>query len=278
MKKRTLLTASTAAALLAAASSARPAPPPTNPPRPASPAATGPAQLRHDQPPHRHIPQRRRARTFRAGQRVSLEDITSDYTYLYRTYEGLEGTKPPAEVTNTDQFRDFKAKFYFLFEAIIDTHGKHIAYPWEISFVDNMTREKFRKLALDSIRHQMQTGIAEHKLTSPSRLSGRTGRVAIEYTDGMRTVPEIANLMHTLPGQRNRRLRRLRRLRTSRGSDRLQQGVRPQPPRRQGLRPAGRENQRSSTRRSPAITKAATPSSSPATADPTWKTSPPCAV
>jgi hypothetical protein len=135
------------------------------------------------------------------GQRVSLEDITadltSDYTYLYSSYEGLAGTKPLAEVTTTDQFRDFKAKFYFLFEAIIDTHGKHTAYPWEIFFVDNMTRDEFRDLALASIRHQMQTGIGEHTLTSPAGLSGKTGRVTINYTDGLRTVPEIANLTHT---------------------------------------------------------------------------------
>ncbi|WP_086709108.1 hypothetical protein [Streptomyces antimycoticus] len=58
----------------------------------------------------RTVPPGRFADTVRGtdGRRISLEDIASDiaadYTYLYRTYEGLAGTKPLAEVTTSDQF------------------------------------------------------------------------------------------------------------------------------------------------------------------------------
>ncbi|WP_086709109.1 hypothetical protein [Streptomyces antimycoticus] len=60
-----------------------------------------------------------------------------------------------------------------------------------------MTHAEFRALAVASIRHQMQTGIADITLTSPGRRPGRAGQVSVSYTDGQRTVPEIANLMHT---------------------------------------------------------------------------------
>jgi hypothetical protein len=136
-----------------------------------------------------------------AKQRVSLEDIaadiSADYTYLHANYQGLAGTKTLEEITNTAQFQDFKAKLYFLLEAIIDTHGKEIAYPWEIFFVDNMTEEEFRVLAQDSIRHQMGAEISKHTVQSPASLPGRAGVVSISYADGLRTVPEIYNLMHT---------------------------------------------------------------------------------
>lgn len=139
--------------------------------------------------------------TNKAGASVSLEDIAADinddYTYLHANYQGLKGSKTLEEVTATPQFRDFKAKFYFLFEAIIDSHGKEIAYPWEIFFVDNMTEAEFSQLAHDSIRHQMGAEIQKVTIQSPEELAGRAGVVTKSYTEGMRTVPEIYNLMHT---------------------------------------------------------------------------------
>ncbi len=136
-----------------------------------------------------------------AGKRLTREqlnaDIVSDYRYLYNNYKGLNGSKSLAAIHKTPQFKDFKAKLYFLFDAIITTHGKEIAYPWETFFFDNLTPKQFQDLARDSIRHQMQIAIADVTLTSPAQLEGKAGQVEISYTDGMRTVPEIWNLMHT---------------------------------------------------------------------------------
>lgn len=128
-------------------------------------------------------------------------DIERDYLYLYNHYEGMAGKQSLETVTQTDAFKDFKTKLYFLFGAIIESHGQLVAYPWEIFFCANMTESEVDALALASIRHSLQTGIAQVELTSPKIPAGQSGQVKISFNDGMRVVPEIANLMHVL--QRN---------------------------------------------------------------------------
>lgn len=108
------------------------------------------------------------------------------------------GKQSLATVTQTNEFKDFKTKLYFLFGAIIDSHGQLIAYPWEIFFCTNMTESEVDVLALASIRHSLQTGIAKVELTSPETQAGQSGKVKISFNDGMRVVPAIANLMHVL--------------------------------------------------------------------------------
>lgn len=125
-------------------------------------------------------------------------DLNRDYEWLYQNYQGMAGSKPLVEVTASDQFKDFKAKLYFLFGAVIDSYGQLIAYPWEVFFCANMTEAEFQKLALESIRHSLQAGIAKVELISPSSQAGESGQIKTTYTDGMRVVPEIANLMHVL--------------------------------------------------------------------------------
>lgn len=136
------------------------------------------------------------------GKTVTREqivaDLTRDYRFLYSKYKGLDGTESLETVRSTPEFIDFKAKLYFFFEAIMDAHGKDIAYPWETFFFDNMTEKEFNDLASESIRHQMQIGIDEVEFTSPKSVKGKAGQVTVSYLDGMRTVPEIVNLMHTL--------------------------------------------------------------------------------
>jgi phosphoserine phosphatase len=140
-----------------------------------------------------------------AGKPISFTQLTSDierdYRYLYKNYEGMAGKQSLATITQSDAFKDFKAKLYFLFGAIIDSHGQLVAYPWEIFFCANMTESEVDALALASIRHSLQTGIAKVELTSPLSQAGQSGQIKTSFNDGMRVVPEIANLMHVL--QRN---------------------------------------------------------------------------
>lgn len=140
-----------------------------------------------------------------AGKPISFvqlkADIDRDYRYLYKNYEGMAGKQSLATITQSDAFKDFKAKLHFLFGAIIDSHGQLVAYPWEIFFCANMTEGEVDALALASIRHSLQTGIAKVELTSPLSQAGQSGQVKTSFNDGMRVVPEIANPMHVL--QRN---------------------------------------------------------------------------
>ncbi|POM10573.1 hypothetical protein CUU62_23010 [Pseudomonas sp. WP001] len=103
-------------------------------------------------------------------------DIERDYLYLYNHYEGMAGKQSLETVTQTDAFKDFKTKLYFLFGAIIESHGQLVAYPWEIFFCANMTESEVDALALASIRHSLQTGIAQVELTSPKIPRDNQGR------------------------------------------------------------------------------------------------------
>lgn len=135
------------------------------------------------------------------GEQITLEKITRDlnrdYKYLYNHYSGLKGNQPLEKIHQTNEFKDFKIKLYFLYQAINETYGAEVAYPWEIFFVANMTKSEVSKLAINSHRHSLQVGITDVNLTSPVSMKGDTGVVSISYTDGMRLAPEISNLMHT---------------------------------------------------------------------------------
>lgn len=128
-------------------------------------------------------------------------DLGSDYEFLYQEYISKPLEHRDTAIFSTDEFKDFKTKLYFLFQAIVDTHGPKVAYPWQVFFCSNMTEQVVEDLALRSVRHSLQTGIVKTTLESPHSRPGKTGVVKISYVEGMRVVPEIADLMHTL--QRN---------------------------------------------------------------------------
>lgn len=137
-----------------------------------------------------------------AGQLVTLEaiskDLSRDYEYLYNHYKGLKGNLSLEEIRETDQFKDFKAKLFFLYEAIGDTHGTDIGYPWVLYMFSNMTVEEVQELAEKSNDHGLGDNISKVTLSSPKSLAGEAGMVSVSYTSGLRLTPEISNLMNTL--------------------------------------------------------------------------------
>lgn len=136
------------------------------------------------------------------GKPVTLDaiatDLVADYTYLYQNYKGLKGTKSLEEVTATEQFADFRAKLYFLYEAINDTHSNSVGYPWVLYLFTNMTIDEVHKLA--EVSNDASLGMAIQKVTwtSPKALAGKAGVVTASHTTGLRLTSEVANLMNTL--------------------------------------------------------------------------------
>src|SRR5437899_2027483 len=134
-----------------------------------------------------------------AGNVVDLESICSDidgnYQYLYDNYEKFKGNKKLEEIRETPQFQDFRAKLYYLYEAINDTHGVNVGYPWVIYFFTNMSVEEVQKLAEASNDHNLGLGLNKTKYTSPVALSGKAGVVSVTHFHGIRLCTEIATLM-----------------------------------------------------------------------------------
>ncbi|ERI10711.1 haloacid dehalogenase-like hydrolase [Aneurinibacillus aneurinilyticus] len=135
------------------------------------------------------------------GERITLaaisKDLRRDYEYLYSHYKGLNGTQSLETVQASDQFKDFKTKLYFLYEAINGTYDTSVGYPWVLYFFANMTTEEVQQLTEASNDYNLGQALAEIKLASPESMAGEAGTVSVSYTGGLRLTPEIANLMHT---------------------------------------------------------------------------------
>ncbi|MEK4023672.1 haloacid dehalogenase-like hydrolase [Sporosarcina sp. FSL W7-1283] len=135
------------------------------------------------------------------GDAITLEEITEDlkrnYEYLYSNYEGMNGKESLETLRSTDQFKDFKAKMYFLYEAIGETYGIEIGYPWVLYLFVNMSTEEIQQLAEASNDYSLGAGMGSVTLRSPESVSGKTGIVEITYSTGLRLSSEISNLMHT---------------------------------------------------------------------------------
>lgn len=136
------------------------------------------------------------------GKPVTLDaiaaDIASDYAFLYRNYKGLAGTKPLEEMQATDEFADFRVKLLFLYDAINDTHGPVVGYPWVIYFFADMSHPEVASLAEASNDLNLGDALRKVKYTSPKSLPGRTGVVSVSHKHGLRLTPEIASVMHVL--------------------------------------------------------------------------------
>lgn len=136
------------------------------------------------------------------GKPVSLaaiaDDLTGDYRYLWGAYSGMKGSAPLDEVKKSEQFIDFKAKLYYLYEAINDTYGPNVGYPWVLYLFAGMSVKQVTGLAEASNDLNLGDSIRKVKYTSSAALPSQAGVVSISHTHGLRLTPEIASTMNTL--------------------------------------------------------------------------------
>ncbi|KVE23636.1 phosphoserine phosphatase [Burkholderia singularis] len=136
------------------------------------------------------------------GKPVRMEDIAADveddYRWLYANYRGLNGDMPLDEIRRSEPFKDFRAKLYFMYDAICDTYPVEIGYKWIMYWYAGMTRDELQAMAYDS--NVANLGDALRKLTyeSSRERPGRGGVVAATHFHGIRIHEEIRALMDTL--------------------------------------------------------------------------------
>ncbi|WP_413628366.1 HAD family hydrolase [Herbaspirillum frisingense] len=137
-----------------------------------------------------------------AGQIVDLDsicaDLDADYAFLHANYKGMAGSKSLEEVTATTEFQDFRAKLYYLYEAVNDTHGVNVGYPWVIYFFANMSVAEVSALAEASNDAALGAALTKVKYTSPADRPGKAGVVSVSHFHGIRLCTEIATLMDSL--------------------------------------------------------------------------------
>ncbi|MEX3668981.1 haloacid dehalogenase-like hydrolase [Paraburkholderia phenoliruptrix] len=136
------------------------------------------------------------------GKPVTMEDLAadveSDYRWLYANYKGLAGDKSLEAMQETDQFQDFRAKLYFMYGAICDTHPLEVGYKWIIYFYKNMTPVEMQAMAAASNDHGIGDALRKVAYESPPTLPGKAGVVSDKHFHGIRIHEEIRALMHTL--------------------------------------------------------------------------------
>lgn len=137
-----------------------------------------------------------------AGEPVNIEkiapDIIESYTWLYNNYSGLKGSKSLAEVKQNPHYMNFITKVRYLYEAIGDTFDHATSYPWVTYLFVGMTEHQIAQMTDETVKWQLSQPIEEVKWTSPESLSGKAGVVKIGWKNGLRLVPEMQNLYHTL--------------------------------------------------------------------------------
>ncbi|WP_323122060.1 HAD family hydrolase [Burkholderia alba] len=136
------------------------------------------------------------------GKPVRLADIAADvehdYRWLYANYQGLGGSRPLAEIQRSEAFKDFRAKLYFMYDAICDTYPVEIGYKWIMYWYANMSPRELAAMAYES--NTLNLGDALRKVTyeSSREQPGRAGVVAATHFHGIRIHEEIRALMDTL--------------------------------------------------------------------------------
>ncbi|MCY6369303.1 haloacid dehalogenase-like hydrolase [Clostridium ganghwense] len=138
----------------------------------------------------------------KSGKSVNIskigEDLDNDYKYLYNNYVGLKGKKSLEEIKKCEQFKDFRAKLYYLYESINGSFDASVGYPWVLYMFKNMNSQEVRALAQKSDDFNLADAIEKRTWTSSEKLSGKAGVVSVTFTSGLRTNPEVINLMHAL--------------------------------------------------------------------------------
>lgn len=133
------------------------------------------------------------------GEKINITKIGNDldkrYAFLYENY--IKNKKMSLdEIKKTEEFKDFRGKLAFLYEAIGGTFSHDIAYPWVLYLFNGMTKEEVQKLAKEANDYGIGDKLGKYTIESSDKLLGEAGKIVYEYKSGLRTQLEIANLFH----------------------------------------------------------------------------------
>jgi hypothetical protein len=141
------------------------------------------------------------------GRQVRIQDGIRDasaaYSVLYK--QGLvtpQGKEFSAAVKNSPEFKEFKAKMRWLYDAIGETMDASVSYPWVTYWYTGMTPNQVYQLAYrcDSWYGDPAKGQTWSKgsYQSPAELKSQAGNVSVSYKLGITVTPEIKELYNAL--------------------------------------------------------------------------------
>lgn len=133
------------------------------------------------------------------GEKINITKIGNDldkrYEFIYKNY--IKDKKMSLEeIHKTEEFKDFRGKLAFLYEAIGGTFSHDISYPWVLYLFHGMTKTEVQALAKEANDFSIGNKLGKYTLESSDVLLGEAGKISYKYKSGLRTQPEIANLFH----------------------------------------------------------------------------------
>lgn len=133
------------------------------------------------------------------GQPINITKIANDldkrYAFLYENY--IKNQKMSLEkIKATEEFKDFRGKLSFLYEAIGGSFSHDVAYPWVLYLFDNMSVAEVQKLAKEANDFGIGNKLGKYVIESSDKLTGEAGKVSHQYKSGLRVQSETANLFH----------------------------------------------------------------------------------
>lgn len=133
------------------------------------------------------------------GQPINITKIANDldkrYAFLYENY--IKNQKMSLEkIKATEEFKDFRGKLAFLYEAIGGSFSHDVAYPWVLYLFDNMSIAEVQKLAKEANDFGIGNKLGKYVIESSDKLTGEAGKVSHQYKSGLRVQSETANLFH----------------------------------------------------------------------------------
>ena len=133
------------------------------------------------------------------GEKINITKIASDldkrYIFLYENY--IKNKKMTLEkIRETEEFKDFRGKLAFLYEAIGGSFSHDVSYPGVLYLFTGMTQQEVQQLTKEANDFGLGNRLGKYTLESSDILTGETGKVKYEYKSGLRVHSEIANLFH----------------------------------------------------------------------------------
>jgi len=123
------------------------------------------------------------------------DDVVADYRWLRDALAKGAGLD---DLHQTLQFQDFRAKLYFMYDAICDAFPIEVGYKWIIYLLANQTPAEVMALAKASHDNGLGDGLRKVKYRSPSELPGKTDIVVATHFHGLRIHEEMRALMQLL--------------------------------------------------------------------------------
>lgn len=138
------------------------------------------------------------------GESINIDKIAADldarYQYLYENYisKADKNDKLLAKIQQTEEFKDFRGKLAFLYEAIGGSFSHDVSYPWVLYLFTGMTKAEVQTLAKDANDFSLGNKLGSYVLESSDELTGKAGKISYKYKSGLRLQSEIADLFKTL--------------------------------------------------------------------------------